>query len=113
MFLCGLIPAAVAFVVRMFVQRARALEAGRREPARIRASRELFTPEHRRATLSGFAMAVIALITWWSVNAFIPIVSTGLARATATAHGLDRAATLALGERLEGDSRPTRSTSAA
>ena len=43
-------------------------------------------------------MAVIALITWWSVNAFIPIVSTGLAQATAKADGLDRAATLALVE---------------
>ena len=59
---------------------------------------ELFTPEHRRATLGGFAMAVIALITWWGVNAFIPIVATGLAQATAHADGLDRAATLTLVE---------------
>ena len=94
-FLCGLIPAAVAFVVRIFV----------REPERWKQVataavhpriRELFTPEHRRATLSGFAMAVIALITWWTVNAFIQTVSVGLAEVRATAQGLDRAATLAL-----------------
>ena len=49
-------------------------------------------------TLSGFLMALIALITWWSTNAFIPIVGTGLARQSAKLHGLDAAATAALGE---------------
>lgn len=97
-FLCGLIPAAVAFVVRMFV----------REPERWRQTAaagaprprfaELFTPENRALTLSGFAMAVIALIGWWSVNAFIPIVSSGLAQATAKAKAFDRTATLGLVE---------------
>jgi MFS family permease len=43
-------------------------------------------------------MAVVALISWWAINAFIPIVSSGLAQATAKASGLDRAATLALVE---------------
>jgi MFS family permease len=97
-FLCGLIPAAVAFVVRMFVR-----EPERwREAAAAGAHRprfgELFTRENRALTLSGFAMAVIALITWWSVNAFLPIVSTGLAQVTAKANGLQRPATLALVE---------------
>jgi MFS family permease len=93
-FLCGLIPAAVAFAVRVFV----------REPERWEAAAagthpriaELFTPEHRRATLGGFAMAVVALITWWGVNAFISIVATGLAQETAKADGLAPAATQAL-----------------
>ena len=58
-------------------------------------------------------MAVIALITWWGVNAFIPIVATGLAQRTAAAEGLDWAATLALTESVEGAARPTRSTWAA
>jgi len=35
---------------------------------------------------------------WWSCNAFIPVVSTGLAQATAKLRSLDRAATLALVE---------------
>ncbi len=97
-FLCGLIPAAVAFVVRMFV----------REPERWRQTAaagaprprfaELFTPANRALTLSGFAMAVIALIGWWSINAFIPIVSSGLAQATAKAKAFDRTATLGLVE---------------
>jgi MFS family permease len=96
-FLCGLIPAAVAFVVRIFVKEPERWKEAASAGAHPRLA-ELFTPEHRRATLSGFAMAVIALIAWWGVNAFIPIVSTGLAQATAKAEGLDRAATLTLVE---------------
>jgi MFS family permease len=96
-FLCGLIPAAVAFVVRLFVKeperwRAAAAEADHPHIA------ELFTPAYRRLTLSGFSMAVIALIAWWGVNAFIPVVSSGLADVEARKESLDRAATLALRE---------------
>jgi MFS family permease len=96
-FLCGLIPAAAAFVIRLFI----------REPERWREAatgappprmRELFAPGTRALTVSGFSMALVALITWWSTNAFIPIVSTGLAQAAAKTRGLDRAATLALVE---------------
>jgi MFS family permease len=96
-FLCGLVPAAVAFVVRLFVrepERWKQAAAGTQHP-RIA---ELFKPGMRHLTLSGFSMAVIALIGWWAVNAFIPTVSTGLAQATAKGQGLDRAATLALVE---------------
>jgi MFS family permease len=97
-FLCGLIPAAVAFVVRSFVR-----EPDRwRQTAAVNAPRprlsELFSPENRALTVSGFAMALVALITWWSINAFIPIVSTGLAQTTAKAQGLAKPATLALVE---------------
>ena len=43
---------------------------------------ELFTPAVPRASPSpGSRMAVVALIMWWSCNAFIPVVSTGLAQA--------------------------------
>ena len=59
---------------------------------------ELFTPANRRYTLSGFLMALIALIAWWSCNAFIPIVAMGLAQESAKLHSLDRAAVAALGE---------------
>jgi MFS family permease len=96
-FLFGLVPAAVAFVVRMFVKEPERWREAAKASAHPRLA-ELFTPAHRRATLGGFAMAVIALIAWWSVNAFIPIVSTGLAQATAKMEGLDRAATLTLVE---------------
>ena len=96
-FLFGLAPAVIAFIVRLFVkepdrwQRA----AAKQPPPRLA---ELFTPRYRATTLSGFAMALTALIMWWSCNAFIPIVSTGLAQASAKLRGLDLAGTLALSE---------------
>ena len=96
-FLCGLIPAAVAFIVRLFVREPERWKQAAAGGAHPRIS-ELFTPEVRAKTVSGFSMAVIALITWWGVNAFLPIVSAGLAQVAAKEHGLDRAATLALVE---------------
>jgi MFS family permease len=94
-FLCGLIPAAVAFVVRVFVREPERWSEAAAAGTHPRIA-ELFTPAHRRATLGGFAMAVVALITWWSVNAFISIVASGLAREAAAASRLDPAATLTL-----------------
>jgi MFS family permease len=94
-FLCGLIPAAVAFVVRSFVkeperwQKTAAISA----PPRLG---ELFNRQNLPLTTSGFLMALTALLTWWSCNAFIPVIATGLARTTATAQSLDKSATLAL-----------------
>jgi MFS family permease len=78
-FLCGLIPAAVALLVRMFIkepERWKKLEHNER--ARIS---ELFSPKYRALTISGFCMAVTALVTWWSCNAFISVVAKGLAQA--------------------------------
>jgi MFS family permease len=95
-FLCGLIPAGVAFIVRMFIREPERWQAAAQTSAHPRL-RELFSPEYRRVTRSGFAMAVIALITWWTVNAFIQTVSVGLANAEAKVLSLDRPATLALG----------------
>jgi MFS family permease len=86
-FLCGLIPAAVAFVVRIFVrepERWKSASASASAPA----IGELFTPAVRRLTASGFSMAVIALITWWGVNAFIPTIAVGLA------HSVDKTGAL-------------------
>ncbi len=95
-FLFGLIPAAAAFLVRLFV----------REPERWTRNTErshtrlqdIFTPELRRITLWGTFVAVVALVTWWSCNAFIPTIATGLARDAALERGLDHSATLALVE---------------
>ncbi|HEV7516082.1 MAG TPA: MFS transporter, partial [Thermoanaerobaculia bacterium] len=96
-FLAGLIPAAVALLVRMFVKEPERWQkaASTAPPPRLA---ELFSPELRAVTLSGFCMAVVALIAWWSSNAFIPVVATGLAQAEAQLRGLDKAATLALVE---------------
>ncbi len=94
-FLFGLLPAAVAFVVRLFIKEP---ERWAKQAAHAAAPRlsELFTPQLIAYTRSGFLMAVIALITWWSSNAFIPVVASGLARASAEARGLGGAETLAL-----------------
>jgi MFS family permease len=76
-FLFGLIPAAVAFFVRLFIKEPeRWKKVGIENRARIA---ELFSPQYRKLTISGFLMAVTALIAWWSGNAFIPIVAKGLA----------------------------------
>jgi MFS family permease len=96
-FLAGLLPAAVAFLVRLFVkepERWKTAAAAAKPPSIA----ELFDAKHRPYTLSGFFMALTALIMWWSCNAFIPVVSTGLAQTAAVERGLDRAATLALVE---------------
>ena len=95
-FLFGLLPAAAAFMVRLFVkepERWRSLGDNRR----VRIA-ELFGPELRRYTVSGFLMALTALLTWWSCNAFIPVVSSGLARTAAEAQGLGPSETLAMVE---------------
>jgi MFS family permease len=78
-FLCGLIPAVVAFIMRAFIKEPEAWEseAAKGNPPQIG---ELFSPEHRRTTLSGFLVAVIALLTWWTCNAFIPTIATELAK---------------------------------
>jgi MFS family permease len=94
-FLFGLIPAAVALLVRLFVKEPERWRKSALSGARPRLS-ELFAPHIRPLTLSGFLMALIALVTWWSCNAFLPVVSAGLARTAAEAASLDRAATLAL-----------------
>ena len=96
-FLTGLVPAAVAFVIRLFIREPERWKrvAATAPPPRLR---ELFGPETRALTRSGLAMALVALVSWWSCNAFIPIVSTGLAQSAARTRGLDAAATLALVE---------------
>lgn len=96
-FLFGLIPAVVAFLVRLFVhepERWKAVAAVSTPPKLS----ELFAPGVRELTRSGFFMAVIALLTWWSCNAFIPTVAAGLGRANAESLGLDAAATRAMVE---------------
>ena len=76
-FLCGLIPAAVAFLVRRFVKEPEAWKAeGQGSHPRVS---ELFSPEFKKTTLSGLGMAVVALIMWWSCNAFINVIAAAMA----------------------------------
>jgi MFS family permease len=95
-FLFGLVPAAAAFTVRLFVKEPeRWKKVAVDGHARIA---ELFTSRYIRLTISGFAMAVTALIMWWSCNAFIPVVAKGLATREAAALALSPSATEAMGQ---------------
>jgi MFS family permease len=78
-FLFGLLPAAVAFLVRLFVKEPERWQKVHTHHAAHPKIRELFSHEYRAITISGLLMAVVALITWWSCNAFISVVATGLA----------------------------------
>ncbi len=95
--LFGLLPAAVAFVVRLFVREPErwAVAAAHAPPARIR---EIFGTALWPRTRSALAMTLVALLTWWSCNAFIPVVAATLAQTQASLDGLDPAATRALVE---------------
>jgi MFS family permease len=75
-FLTGLVPAAVALLIRLRVREPETF----REPETTPRIAELFEPELRRRTLGGLALAVVALVTWWSCSAFIPILSSFLAK---------------------------------
>lgn len=95
-FLCGLIPAGVAFIVRLFIKEPeRWKKVAGESTAKLR---ELFTSQYLRATISGFLMALTALITWWSCNVFIPVVAKGLADSNAVQLGLNSSATEAMGQ---------------
>jgi MFS family permease len=95
-FLSGLLPAAVALLVRLFVKEPeRWAKLTDRRPPKVS---ELFSPANRAITISGLITAITALITWWTCNAFIPVIASGLAQVQAAADGLNAAATTALKE---------------
>lgn len=96
-FLAGLIPAGVAFVVRLFVKEPERWKnvAAQTAPPRIA---ELFGPAYLPLTLSGFLMSLTCLVMWFSSNSFIPTIATGLAQATAALNHLDKPATQKLAE---------------
>ncbi len=72
-FLTGLVPAGIALVIRRHIKEPETFST--RSQPKLAA---LFTPELRHRTWSGLSMAVIALITWWSCSAFIPVVAAFL-----------------------------------
>jgi MFS family permease len=80
-FLTGLVPAAFALIIRWNVKEPEHWRPAEKTPAIA----ELFAPELRRNTVGGLAMAITALITWWSCSAFIPVVASFLAADTAPA----------------------------
>jgi MFS family permease len=99
-FLFGLAPAAVAFVVRLFIKEPeRWQNLADSAPERIHPKiRELFSPKYRALTISGLAMAMTALVTWWSCNAFIAVVAKGLAAREAQTLGIVGSAVEVMGQ---------------
>ncbi len=95
-FLFGLVPAAVAFFVRLFVKEP---ERWKKSSAEAHAKiSELFSPQTIRLTISGLTMALTALVMWWSCNAFIPVVAKGLAAREASSLGIDAFAAEAMSQ---------------
>lgn len=77
-FLAGLLPVLVAVGVRLFLresERWAASDARTRPPS----PRELLAPGVRAATLSGVFAAIVAVLTWWACNAFVPLLGNSLA----------------------------------
>ncbi len=85
-FLCGLLPAVVALVVRTFVEEPERWKDAAAVPPRLS---ELFLPAWRRRTVTGLLLALTALLMWWSVNAFLPVVARGLAGRHAVSTALE------------------------
>ena len=96
-FLFGLIPAGIAFLVRMFVKEPERWQVVKAQVAPPTLG-DLFAPGVAGITVRGTLMAIVALLAWWSCNAFIPTVASGLAQGAAQAGGYGREATLALVE---------------
>lgn len=95
-FLTGLAPALIALLVRLSL---REPERWQRVADRVASPlKQLFSPEHRRATVSGLIPSLTVLLTWWSCYAFITIMATNLAKEHALMLGLGKAATSALAE---------------
>jgi MFS family permease len=94
-FLAGLLPVLLAIGVRMFLRESAHWEASRaRAPAS--SPRELFAPSLRAATLGGLFVAAVAILGWWGVNAFVPLLGSSLSAGEARRLGLDASAAQAL-----------------
>jgi MFS family permease len=94
-FLAGLLPAVVAVGVRTLLRESELWQASRADGA-TSSPRELFTPGLRRATFGGLFAAVVAILTWWACNAFVPSLGAGLAAEQARHAALAPAAARAL-----------------
>jgi len=95
-FLCGLIPAAVAFIVRFFLKESD--EWAHNPAANSARLRDLFAPDVIRLTLGGALASLVSLITWWSCNAFLPTIVSQIAQQWAHMSSLNATETVALVE---------------
>ena len=76
-FLCGLAPVVLALAVRVFLRESERWERQARGPSPALGS--LFAADLRPATLAALTVALTGLLTWWAVNAFVPLLGGLLA----------------------------------
>ncbi len=72
MFIVGLLPAAVAMLVRMRVREPERWKQAHAAGASRPSIRDLFKPEHRRDTLVGSALAFVAVFGLWGATNWTP-----------------------------------------
>jgi len=87
-FLAGLLPVVAALGVRLFLRESALWQRSRARTAPSTPA-ELFSPQMRSATLSGFFVAAVAILTWWGCNAFLPLLGGMLAHEHALKTGLN------------------------
>jgi MFS family permease len=98
-FLAGLVPVVLAVLIRMSIRESdqwKTLGAMREAPP---SPRELFSADMRKLTLSGAAVAITAVITWWACNAFVPLLGSMLGGEHAASLHLSADATRLLSEK--------------
>ena len=86
-FIAGLLPVIAALGVRFFLHESSPWQASRAHGAPS-TPRELFVPQMRSATASGFFVAAVAVLGWWGCNAFVPLLGSTLAQEHARNLGL-------------------------
>jgi MFS family permease len=89
-FLCGLAPVLLAIFVRLYIDESAAWRAqGALQPQPRLAA--LTAPALWPATRAAVFVSVIGIVTWWAVNAFIPVLGSSLATELLRSSGLDPA----------------------
>ncbi|ELR23364.1 transporter, major facilitator subfamily protein [Acanthamoeba castellanii str. Neff] len=98
-FLTGLIPVVFAIIIRIWLKEPDTWKTTRENKAMSygvveRDYDEQPPPEklgrYRRRTLGGLFVVIIALLTWWTITSFIPLIANFLAEDVGKASGLSR-----------------------
>lgn len=102
-FLCGLAPVFLALAVRLFIKesdrwqaQSNAAAASSRNP--LLPLQQLFSAELKTATRAALLVSLTALLTWWAVNAFVPLLGSLLATDAASSAGMTSDETRQLSE---------------